>query len=366
MQLKKTILQLGQRFLIHISLWITVLLFFSFFFGIEGADFQTLLIFSAFFLPVTIATTYVFIYNLIPNYLLPKRYITFGLYSIYTFIISSIFIILSAFYALVVVMGLEWNDRFPVSKSLFYVMITIYLVVMIASAFSLLKNNYASAARNKELQNRILEAQLKLKEQELQYLKMQIHPHFLFNTLNTIYGLSLAKNEKTSEIILQLSDLLDYILYQTRKPLVKLEEEVNHIRNYIDLERKRFQNALEIEFHIDTIPSDIELAPMLLLPFVENSFKHGKSSDGKLQISISIKIVAEELEFRISNSIENNLGLAIGKGIGLQNIQRRLDILYGNDYQLNIENEKESFDVLLRLNTAKTSAYVKKHKMYYC
>ncbi len=359
MQLKKTILKLSQRFLIHISLWIIVLFFFSFFFGIEGADYQTLLIFSAFFLPVTIATTYVFIYNLIPNYLLPRRYISFGIYSIYTFVISAIFIILSAFYALVVVLGLEWNDRFPVSKSLFYVMITVYLVVVIASAFSLLKNNYASVARNKELQNRILEAQLKLKEQELQYLKMQIHPHFLFNTLNTIYGLSLAKNEKTSEMILQLSDLLDYILYQTRKPLVKLEEEINHIRNYINLERKRFQDALEINFYSDTISSDIELAPMLLLPFVENSFKHGKGSDGKLAISISIKLAAEELEFRISNSLENNSEATAGEGIGLQNIKRRLDILYENDYQLKIENDKESFSVLLRLNTAKTPTDVR-------
>ena len=359
MRLRKTFFKLGQRFLIHLSLWISVLVFFSFFFGIEGANFRTLLVFSAFFLPVTIATTYVFIYNLIPNYLLPKHYVKFGIYSIYTFIISAVFIILSAFYALVVVLGLEWNDRFPVSKSLFYVMITIYLVVVIASAFNLLKNNYASVARNKELQNRILEAQLKLKEQELQYLKMQIHPHFLFNTLNTIYGLSLAKNQKTPEMILQLSDLLDYILYQTRKPLVKLKEEIAHIRNYIDLEKKRFQDALEIKFDCEEIPSNIELAPMLLLPFVENSFKHGKGSDGKLQISISVKLAEEELEFKISNSVENFSGATMGEGIGLQNIKRRLDILYPNDYQLNIENNKEYYRVLLRLNTAKTPTDVR-------
>src|SRR5690606_18840741 len=204
-------------------------------FGIEGADLRTLLIFSAFFLPVTIVTTYNFIYNLIPNYLLPKHYFKFAIYSVYTFIISTVFIIVSAFYALVIVLGLELKEQFPVSKNLFYISITIYLVVVIASAFSLLKNNYASVAKNEELKNRILEAHLKLKEQELQYLKIQIHPHFLFNTLNTIYGFSLSKNEKTPEMILQLSDLLDYILYQTKKPLVKLEDEIKHIQNYIAL-----------------------------------------------------------------------------------------------------------------------------------
>lgn len=359
MKLVKSISKLGKRFLLHLLLWVSVLLFFSFFFGIDGANFETLMIFSAFFLPVTIATTYVFTYNLIPNYLLPKRYLKFGLYAIYTFIISAVFIILSAFYALVIVLDLEWNDQFPISKNLFYIMITIYLVVVIASAFSLLKNNYASVAKNEELKNRILEAQLKLKEQELQYLKMQIHPHFLFNTLNTIYGLSLSKNKKTPEMILQLSELLDYILYQTRKPLVKLEEEISHIRNYIDLEKKRFQEALEIEFDSDKIPSNIELAPMLLLPFVENSFKHGKDQDGKLKISICIKLEAEELNFKIKNSVQSNPEISANEGIGLKNIKRRLDILYSDNYQLNIDNKKRYFSVSLKLNTAKTPTDVR-------
>ncbi len=359
MKSRNTKIQVGKRILIHIALWIIVLIFFSFFIGIEGRDNISKFTFSIFFLPVTMATTYVFIYNLIPNYLLPKRYFKFILYAIYGFIISAVFIIMSAFYGFVLSFGLEWNDNFPISKSLFYIMITIYLVVAIASAFSLLKNNYASVAKNEELKNRILEAQLKLKEQELQYLKMQIHPHFLFNTLNTIYGLSLSKNEKTPEMILQLADLLDYILYQTKIPLVKLKDEIHHIRNYIDLERKRFQDSLEIEFNCDEIPSDIELAPMLLLPFVENSFKHGKGPDGKLKISISIKLKAEELDFKIANSVRNSSETTNNEGIGLQNIKRRLDILYHDDYQLNIQNNKEFFSVSLKLNTAITSTDVR-------
>ena len=256
-------------------------------------------------------------------------------------------------------LGYGYQENFPLTKSLIYILISVYLVVAIASAFSLLKYNYSASAKNEELKNRILEAQLKLKDQELQYLKMQIHPHFLFNTLNTIYGLSLSKNEKTPEMILQLSELLDYILYQTTKPLVKLEEEINHIRNYIDLEKNRFQDALEIEFNCDKIPSDIKLAPMLLLPFVENSFKHGRGNDGKLKISICIKLENEELDFKIVNSIHNSSETTANEGIGLQNIKRRLDILYNDDYQLNIEKNKESFSVLLKLNTAITSTDVR-------
>lgn len=343
-------LQFGKRILIHILLWVIVLIFFSFFIGIEGENILSKFTFSVFFLPVTITTTYVFVYNLIPNYLLPKRYFRFGLYSIYSFIISAVFIIMTAFYGFILSFGLEWNDRFPISKSIFYIMITIYLIVVIASAFSLLKNNYSSVAKNEELKNRILEAQLKLKEQELQYLKMQIHPHFLFNTLNTIYGFSMMKNEKTPEMILQLSELLDYILYQTKKPTVKLQEEINHIKNYIELEKKRFQEALEIDIYIEKINREIQIAPMLLLPFVENSFKHGKDAEGKLRIKISMKFISDFLIFEIENSKDAEASISEEKGIGLQNIKRRLELIYPKNFEMKTENNRHSFKASLKLN----------------
>ncbi len=227
-------------------------------------------------------------------------------------------------------------------------------MVVIASAFSLLKYNYSASAKNEELKNRILEAQLKLKEQELEYLKIQIHPHFLFNTLNTIYGLSLSNSEKTPEMILQLSELLDYILYQTRKPLVQLKDEINHIKNYINLEKKRFQDNLTIDFNCSEIPSNIEIAPMLLLPFVENSFKHGKNSDGKLKISIRLNLKNEFMEFEVMNSKDPAKLPSETKGIGLENIQRRLDILYGRSSELIVQNNRDSYKVFLKINTAKT------------
>lgn len=354
MKIAGAFLELGRRILLHGLFWLVILLFFTFFFGFEGADFNTIITFSAFFLPVTIATTYAFVYKLIPEYLIPKRYLKLILYSLATFLISATYITLSAFYGIIMTLGYGYEENFPLSKSLIYILISVYLVVAIASAFSLLKYNYSAAAKNEELKNRFLEAQLKLKEQELQYLKMQIHPHFLFNTLNTIYGLSLSQNAATPEMILQLSELLDYILYQTKKPLVKLKDEVNHIQNYIDLEKKRFRGNLDVQLNFEEIPSNMELAPMLLLPFVENSFKHGKGNDGKLQISICIKLIGEELIFRIVNSISKGSEINKGEGIGLENIKRRLDILYGKEYDLKIENHLKTFEVHLKLNTSKT------------
>lgn len=353
MKLRKFFSIFGKRILIHISFWICVLFFFSFFFGMDSENSENLIVFSAFFLPVTIATTYTFIYYLIPKFLLPKRYLNFGVYTIYTLIISSVYIIISAFYGLVLALGLQWTDNFPISKSLFYIMISIYLVVAIASAFSLLKYNYSSAAKNEELKNRILEAQLKLREQELQYLKMQIHPHFLFNTLNTIYGFSLSKNEKTPEMILQLSDLLDYILYQTKKPMVKLQDEIDHIMNYINLEKKRFQDALEIDLQIEKISKEIQIAPMLLLPFVENSFKHGKDAEGKLKIKLLLKVEGHFLFFEIENSKDANSYSSEEKGIGLENIKRRLELIYPGNFEMKTENNKHTFKAYLKLNTEK-------------
>lgn len=354
MNFSKAIKKLVAKILMHLFFWICVLLFFSFFFSVEGISFSNVIRFSTFLLPVTIGTTYTFIYHLIPEYLLPKKYLKFGLFTIYALIISIVFIFISSFYGLIISLNLNWTDNFPTSKSLFYIITTVYLVVVIASAFSLLKYNYSASAKNEELKSRILEAQLKLKEQELEYLKIQIHPHFLFNTLNTIYGLSLSKNEKTPEMILQLSDLLDYILYQTRKPLVRLKDEVNHIKNYINLEKKRFQDALTIDFNCVEIPLNIEIAPMLLLPFIENSFKHGKNSSGELKISITLSLNNEFLEFEVINSNDSEVITSEYRGIGLENIQRRLDILYGSSSQLTIQNKKDSFEVFLKLNTAKT------------
>lgn len=358
MNIAGAFIALGKRIILHGLLWLVVLLFFTFFFGFEGADFKTVLNFAIFFLPVTMATTYVFIYKLIPEYLIKKKYLKFILYSIATFFISLTYISLSAFYGIIINLGYGYQENFPLTKSLIYIIISVYLVVAIASAFSLLKHNYSAVAKNDELKNRILEAQLKLKEQELQYLKMQIHPHFLFNSLNTIYGLSLSKSPLAPEMILQLSKLLDYILYQTKKPLVKLNEEIDHIWNYIDLEKKRFQDSLEIEFESQLISDDVKLAPMLLLPFVENSFKHGRNSEGKLKISVDIKLASDELIFKIVNSIGENAECEKSQGIGLENIKRRLDILYGEGYDLKMEKNLNSYSVILKLNSAKIPADV--------
>jgi hypothetical protein len=228
-------------------------------------------------------------------------------------------------------------------------MTAVYLIVIVVSAFKLLKLNSKQASITNTLETKILEAQLKLKEQELNYLKMQIHPHFLFNTLNTMYGFALKKADQTPDMILKLSNLLDYLLYQTEKPSVLLSEEINHIKDYIDLEKMRFNDTLQVNFEIHLASETTTIAPMLLLPFIENSFKHGSLIDGKLTINIQLIADSNSIDFSIQNSNTKNNDSQ--QGIGLDNIQKRLELLYTNQYQLKIENQDPMFSVQLHLKT---------------
>lgn len=336
------------RVALHILFWCCVLLFYTYFFGSNTTDVNYVLSFSVFLMPITIATTYVSIYKLIPDFLIKKKYFQFALYSLYTIIISSYLIVLSVFFGLVYLSNFQYSDMAPISRNLLFVTIAVYLVVIIVSAFKLLKLNLIHAEKTKKLETKILETQLKLKEQELNYLKMQIHPHFLFNTLNTMYGFALKKADETPEMILKLSNLLDYILYQVDKPFVLLKDDIKHIEDYITLEKMRFNETLDIEFKTESISDNTQIAPMLLLPFVENSFKHGVIRNGLLTIKIHLACIENDIHFSIENTTSSTNENS--KGIGLDNLQKRLNLLYKDNYQLNIENENSLFKVNLILN----------------
>ncbi len=346
---KKFVLQKLKQLLFHIMLWFGVLFFYSYFFGVGSKDYQNIITFSLFLMPITIATTYTSIYKLIPEYLIKKRYWRFTLYSIYTLIISSYLITVSIFFSLIFLTSFEYEEMYPVSRNLLYVITGVYLVTIIVSAFKLLKLNLENTSKTSKLEKKILETQLKLKEQELNHLKMQIHPHFLFNTLNTMYGFALKKADETPEMILKLSNLLDYLLYQVDKPFVPLIDEIKHIEDYIELERLRFNNTLDVSFNRNTIPETVKIAPMLLIPFIENSFKHGIIKNGKLSIGINLEYTKDAIRFQIENSSSDKV---ISKnGIGLENIKKRLDMLYKYNHTLAINNNKDLFTVDLNLKT---------------
>lgn len=236
----------------------------------------------------------------------------------------------------------------PVTRNIILVTSGVYLIVILVSAYKLLQLNLKHAEKTKKLQTKILETQLKLKEQELQYLKMQIHPHFLFNTLNTLYGFALKKADETPEMILKLSNLLDYLLYQADKPFVLLTQEIDHIKDYIALEKMRFNDTLNFNINCKNIPETAKIAPMVLLPFVENSFKHGALQYGKLNINIHLECKGKILYFNIDNT-QKKTNVTSKQGIGLENIKKRLNLLYKGNYDFKIQNHNDIFKVELQL-----------------
>ncbi len=234
------------------------------------------------------------------------------------------------------------------SKNFLFILLLVFIVSGVVSFVTLLNHNFKTLSKNKELQNKILETQLQLKEQELHYLKMQIHPHFLFNTLNTIYGFALKQSVQTPEIILKLSNLLDYILYQVNKPRVSLKEEVLHIKEYIELEKIRFKDTLKVIFFSDEIDEDLQIAPMLLIPFVENAFKHGGLFEGFLRIEIKVSVSKNRLDFSIRNTFKDHENG--NSGLGLENLGKRLELHYKGNYSLETKKEGRWFNAELTIN----------------
>jgi sensor histidine kinase YesM len=202
-------------------------------------------------------------------------------------------------------------------------------------------------------QQRIINEKLVQEKQSLniELLKKQLHPHFLFNTLNNIYSLSLKKSEKTTEGILKLSHLLEYLVYQTGEKEVPFKEEIELVANYIELEKLRYGKHLQVDFKTDMFNESLKTAPLLLLPFVENCFKHGgKNEKGVFWITISIRAVENGIHFFVKNSKSVKSINKVHKGIGLQNIKKRLGLIYKDRYSLTIEDNAYFYETRLYLN----------------
>ncbi|HAS45509.1 MAG TPA: hypothetical protein DCS93_33805 [Microscillaceae bacterium] len=197
-----------------------------------------------------------------------------------------------------------------------------------------------------------LKNQLLIQEMEMKLLKAQLNPHFLFNSLNNIYALSLDSLPETSDMILKLSELMRYQLQSSKKEMVPLEDELNFIRNYVDLERIRLTERADVRLRIEGEGFQAKIAPMLLVPFIENSFKHGIDTLEDSFIHIHLTIEDQKLTFIIENSIPSKKGNKISTKTGLDNTRRRLDLLYKKLYDLKIQAENNTFKVRLELNIA--------------
>jgi LytS/YehU family sensor histidine kinase len=199
----------------------------------------------------------------------------------------------------------------------------------------------------KELEHRTIQS-------ELNFLKSQINPHFLFNTLNSLYALTLRKSDNAPEIVLKLSEMMRYMLYECNEKRVPLSKEVNYLRNYLDLELLRHGNGIDVQFEINGEISDQQIAPLLFIPFLENCFKHGlKNRISKGFVKIRLDVFRYNVQWHIENSKPEAIPMKDSRpsgGIGLVNVRRRLDILYTGHYQLAINDNPNTYEVDLKID----------------
>ena len=200
-------------------------------------------------------------------------------------------------------------------------------------------------------QKRNAEKEKLQKEMELNYLKEQVNPHFLFNSLNSIYSLSKSQSPETPELVMQLSDLMRYQLESAKKDTVLLKEELEFIENYLLLEEKRLSNRCTIEFVLEDNFKDLKIAPMLLIPFVENAIKHGaQSTNEKSKIDISAYVKDATFYFSVTNSKPQHLIENTRKGMGLENVKKRLLLLYPNTHSLEILKKEKEYQISLSID----------------
>jgi sensor histidine kinase YesM len=340
------------RILVHLLFWFFYLLFsaLNILRFYEDEKIWHIMYRMVFTMPVDMIAAYFTVYFLLPVFLYRKRYLAFLL----LFIISAAGLILLQrtiiYYFTYPVMYNEtpaspfWYMNWLASFT------NVYLAAFILAVIKLVRLRFSEQKRLQELKKSQVEAELK-------FLKAQVHPHFLFNTLNNLYALTLDKSENASEVVLKLSDLLNYMLYECNEETILLKKEIKLIENFLSLERIRYGESLDINFNVKGETAGKKIAPMLLLPFVENAFKHGVSQiSQEARVKIVLEVVGPHLNFAVKNTkpiLHEKDEAGYTEGIGLKNVKRRLEILYPGNYIFNIIEKDREFSIELKLNLEK-------------
>ncbi|WP_165852081.1 sensor histidine kinase [Mucilaginibacter terrenus] len=337
----------------HVIFWLIVSLALTTVYSVQ-IDFVTSLRNNAFYMPVQFAYYYTLAYWLIPRFLFTGRYLLFALLLP---VIVAIFVLLSRTVGVLFVIP-YLIEHFHITDQdylkhnqgpfLYKLLQSVYLVNTLKGTNLVI--GFVLAIKLFKMWNERKRAAL---EAELTALKGQVHPHFLFNTLNNLYALSLNQSPRSPQLILGLSDILRYMLYECNTDEVPLEKEIFMMQQYVKLEKLRYEDRIDISFNISGDLQHKLVAPLMILPFIENAFKHGASKQtGDSWIHIDINVRDGFFKLKVANS---NPGKDAGQNsseaghIGLKNVTKRLDLLYPGAYNLKIMDEEDTFLVVLAL-----------------
>jgi sensor histidine kinase YesM len=335
------------RVLRHTAFWLSHVVFSLLVFN--SFDLSKNLLAEVVWLPVRMLYCYTLIYWFLPKFLLKERYLAFGLIIIFWFIAGWFLNGLFRAYVFIPLqdaLGFKKINRNPWQAGTYldsFLAAGAGGIIVLFKLWMKKQQDWMQAEKEKIIT-------------ELQLLKAQVHPHFLFNTLNNIYSFSLENSPKTPELILKLSSLLSYMLYDCKADLVMLEKEIDVMKNYMDLEKERYANNIEISLNMEGDIKYAFIAPLLLLPFLENAFKHGTSEQlEKPWLSMDLAVKGNTLKCKIANS-KNDFVPVRQNGIGIENVKKRLQFLYPDKHELKLADEGDFFVVslLIELVPAKT------------
>lgn len=293
-------------------------------------------------LPARMLYCYPLMYWVIPKYLQKRKHAQFVMIILLWFIAGWF---LNYFYRVYVFHPLMENLKFPYVKNPFQTD-TFLLMTTAAGITSIIKLFQNGLRKQQQWQ----QAEKEKIAAELQLLKAQVHPHFLFNTLNNIYSFSLENSPKTPALILKLSSLLRYMLYECNTQEVLLEKEIGVMKNYVDLEKERYGDRIDISWSVEGTVSDKFITPLLIIPFLENAFKHGASEQiERPWLSVDIALRNDILSCKIANSKSEYISCS-ANGIGINNVKKRLELIYPEHHELKINDEGNFFVVSLQIN----------------
>ncbi len=343
---------LRYRIASHLLFWVFFLAIFSLLGTLNTGTLDHIYNYAA-MLPAQVLAAYTLNYYQVPKLLFKKRYGAFAL----SFLLSVYLISALARWCVIHIAEPLFREEFT-QESIVEILsdvpylFGVYFPVVYIYAFIILIVKIIKSRFNEKHEIEIL--QKEKAKSELKFLKAQIQPHFLFNTLNNLYALTLSKSDLAPTVVLKLSELLDFILYQSNEPFITIEKEMELIQGFIDLEQLRYGEELDLVFEHSIDEPSTHIAPLLLVPLVENAFKHGSSgSDAKAKIHIHLMVLNQKLTFTIYNSkTEKALDKVVSKkqGIGTFNLNRQLELNYPNNHDLEVKDAEDSYWVKLSLD----------------
>ena len=339
----------NRVFYLHLLFWCIYLSFniyqASFFSQQRGYDWSRGLLFTGVQFGFTFLVAYLNYFIFLPRFLAHKKIWRYALEFIVPF---AVLVMLRVYLQRYMVTD---SPRAEFFYSHMYVIQVAIITLFITAFVSMLRfavDWFELEARKRDVENQKLSA-------ELNFLRAQINPHFLFNTLNNLYYLAYSKSDNTTEVISKLSQMMRYMIYESNHEKVPLSKEIEYMQNYISLEQLRLNNQVPISFKVEGDPENIWIAPLILITFLENAFKHGVNGKAsEAWVNILVKVEGNHCTYKVENSkLPLPKDSKEGKsGIGLQNVKRRLELSYPGQYLLKADEKPDRYSVQLDISLA--------------